>query len=1334
MSVIFFGYSSNYKVLRLSSLGYPAGTVYRGEFDSSDDPTHGGTVHWKGYFNPHATQINQVIIEDEISLDYANNLFDGLVNCTEIRGINNIRGNLLNTTRMFADTPKLTQDLTFSNMISINCLDATEMFANSGFKNIVLDNINMKNCISMRGMFKNAKAQTVEMTSINTQSVRYADEMFSGCSNLTAIYATGGYFDFAQSITSNNMFDGANLLTNYPNKGTDKNGAISIDLGGYINMSPNSLEMVDVRIQLKYDTHDNWFYYDPVPLEGELCIESDSLKFKVGDGSHHYSELDYMYGFKIDHDTIIEDSETFELKVPIDEDTIILEDGKLKSVEKLHADQITIMSDSEGLLFLDLDDRTIRVSATGELESVTPTDNRTIKEGATGLYVPIDQATIYIDPADNLLKSRGDLTPGKGLEWNASSARVLDVKIDGKTLTTTGHDGPSGSIAVSYDGQTIYWDAGAGDNGALKAKGVKSSDQSVTVTTSGHDYDLSLPLDNDTIVLDGGVIKATTQVPEVDNVTVVLDSSNKLSVPIDNDTIFVDGGKVKSKGTEPDNETIIISEGKLKVSVDNKTIIYNEVSGELEAPLHSLTAQDGLYVQSSENGFIIGTKVDNNTIFVNSNGELEGAPNVLVDDKTIKNSEGIISANIDNETIVYNPDKDWLEVTNRILQTENGIYAREDSEVLFIGVLSDDKTFKANSEGFLGVNIDNDTIVYNNSKDWIEVPNQFVEFENGIYVTEGSEGIKVGANVDNKTIFINSEGQIEGAPNVLVDGITIVQDSENVISVPIDHETIIYNPDQEWIEVNDKDIEPESGIYFRDTSETLYIGVDIDGETLFINSEGKLAGAPNVLVDGTTIIQDDNDVISVHYDHDTIVYNSEVGLQVDGIDLTPISPIYIKENSEAGTYMMGCGYDNTTITLNENNELQTAVGGGWRYDPEEKIIATGTNVPKKRHHMLPDDDADYYLETVWFPNPLHEGKEVQAKVTHDAAFMDETVTLKYVKEWDVWYYDGRYWDSEGPSDHPLNPHGYSIFVQRNKTVVQLHEDFDTIAPATLTCTITYGGHNVTKEYIDNQFVLVDNDTIFVNNDGELEARLQLEAGDWIQISEGIVGMGKLCQGLGYNKDSNCIYVKDATDSEVGGVKIDNETLKVNDQGQLAFDLDGMLDRGLDATTGKIGHTNEFSGDLRQAGDPTSTLGIKWDDQGHLQEVERYDIPTYLGASAFTDGKRGLVPAASSANRKSFLRGDGTWANLVDANLFSVIQTTGQWYVGTDRRSRVFSADPSANQLVIAPLGWTIDRDVEGVDVAYATEMTLGHITLVARSNSQAETVVRATCYWLVLNL
>ena len=220
-------------------------------------------------------------------------------------------------------------------------------------------------------------------------------------------------------------------------------------------------------------------------------------------------------------------------------------------------------------------------------------------------------------------------------------------------------------------------------------------------------------------------------------------------------------------------------------------------------------------------------------------------------------------------------------------------------------------------------------------------------------------------------------------------------------------------------------------------------------------------------------------------------------------------------------------------------------------------------------------------------------------------------------------------------------------------MVQLHEDFET-DPDTLTCTIKFGGKNCTKEYIDNQFVKVDNETIYVNSEGALSAQLQLTKGKWIQISEGVIGMGNLCQGLAYNEESDCIYVKDATDSEVGGVKIDNETLKVNDDGQLSFNLDGMLDRGLDASTGKIGHTNEFSGDLRQAGDPTSTVGIRWDDQGHLTEVERYDIPTMTGASSTNNGTRGFVPAPAAGDNKKFLKGDGTWAGLVEAGLFSVI--------------------------------------------------------------------------------
>ena len=253
---VYFGYTSNYGTLYISShdLTGRAGIRYTGSFDGAIDPTQGGLVDWKGYFNPHATQIGKVIIEEEIYLDYANNLFDGLVNCTSIQGISNIHGNLLNTTRMFADTPKVTQPITLSNLISINCLDATEMFEGAGSKEIVLSNINMKNCTSMAGMFQNAAAEVIEMTSINTNSVRYSQNMFKDCPNLTNIYATNGYFDFSAAINSTDMFEGSYSLPNYGMRGLDKDGAIPVEDGGYINMGPYSLEMVDVRIQLKYDT------------------------------------------------------------------------------------------------------------------------------------------------------------------------------------------------------------------------------------------------------------------------------------------------------------------------------------------------------------------------------------------------------------------------------------------------------------------------------------------------------------------------------------------------------------------------------------------------------------------------------------------------------------------------------------------------------------------------------------------------------------------------------------------------------------------------------------------------------------------------------------------------------------------------------------------------------------------------------------------------------------------------------------------------------------------------------------------------------------------------
>ena len=89
-----------------------------------------------------------------------------------------------------------------------------------------------------------------------------------------------------------------------------------------------------------------------------------------------------------------------------------------------------------------------------------------------------------------------------------------------------------------------------------------------------------------------------------------------------------------------------------------------------------------------------------------------------IDEKTIQVKNDKLQVSIDNETIVYDSENAWIEVPNRLLQTENGIYAREDSEgTLYIGVYSDDKTLGVNNSGELGVKIDDETIVYAQEND-----------------------------------------------------------------------------------------------------------------------------------------------------------------------------------------------------------------------------------------------------------------------------------------------------------------------------------------------------------------------------------------------------------------------------------------------------------------------------------------------------------------------------------------------------------------------------------------------------------------------------------------
>lgn len=53
-------------------------------------------------------------------------------------------------------------------------------------------------------------------------------------------------------------------------------------------------KILDTRIQQKSDTSSNWTSSNPVLLRGELGFETDTLKFKIGNGTSNYNSLEYF--------------------------------------------------------------------------------------------------------------------------------------------------------------------------------------------------------------------------------------------------------------------------------------------------------------------------------------------------------------------------------------------------------------------------------------------------------------------------------------------------------------------------------------------------------------------------------------------------------------------------------------------------------------------------------------------------------------------------------------------------------------------------------------------------------------------------------------------------------------------------------------------------------------------------------------------------------------------------------------------------------------------------------------------------------------------------------
>jgi hypothetical protein len=53
-----------------------------------------------------------------------------------------------------------------------------------------------------------------------------------------------------------------------------------------------------VQIQIRRGTAQQWFQYNPILAEGELAVELDTEKFKIGNGVNHWNDIPYATGIQ----------------------------------------------------------------------------------------------------------------------------------------------------------------------------------------------------------------------------------------------------------------------------------------------------------------------------------------------------------------------------------------------------------------------------------------------------------------------------------------------------------------------------------------------------------------------------------------------------------------------------------------------------------------------------------------------------------------------------------------------------------------------------------------------------------------------------------------------------------------------------------------------------------------------------------------------------------------------------------------------------------------------------------------------------------------------------
>ena len=251
-------------------------------------------------------------------------------------------------------------------------------------------------------------------------------------------------------------------------------------------MATNTLQ---TRIVLKNDTAENWAASTLVILKGEVCIESDTRKIKIGDGTNVFKDLKYINLTPEEISTLVEaTNHTHSNKSVLDATTASFTTALLNKLNgiasgaevnqnafsKVTVGETTVEADSKtDTLTLAGSNVTITPDATNDKITIAVADATTSAKGVVQLTNSTSSTSTTTAATPSSVKSAYDLA--NTAKTNAANAQTTaDSKVGSVSLATGTNNG---TLKLTVDGT-------ATDNIAVKGLGSAAYTASSAYATS----------------------------------------------------------------------------------------------------------------------------------------------------------------------------------------------------------------------------------------------------------------------------------------------------------------------------------------------------------------------------------------------------------------------------------------------------------------------------------------------------------------------------------------------------------------------------------------------------------------------------------------------------------------------------------------------------------------------------------------------------------------------------------------------------------------------------------------------------------------------------------